>query len=121
MTSQDQQKKYQKKILGNNKKFTDTNQSQGRNGGGKTWANHSNKKGCVNKDQKKQKSDNNANVDTKSKNGVHLVEAEWMFLCNKGCGFITSHTTGLHDTWDACMKNNQPFTFTDTHAFQQKW
>ena len=94
---------------------------QGRNGGGKTWANHSNKKGCVNKDQKKQKSDNNANVDTKSKNGVHLVEAEWMFLCNKGCGFITSHTTGLHDTWDACMKNNQPFTFTDTHAFQQKW
>ena len=43
-----------------------------------------------------------------------------MCLCNKGCGFNTSHNTVLHDTWDTCVKNNQPFTFPDTHVFQQK-
>ena len=43
-----------------------------------------------------------------------------MCLCNKGCGFNSSHTTVFHDTWAACVKNNQPFTFPDTHVFQKK-
>ena len=43
-----------------------------------------------------------------------------MCLCNKGCGFNSSHTTVFHDTWAACVKNNQPFTFPDTHGFQKK-
>ena len=43
-----------------------------------------------------------------------------MCLCNKGCGFDHSHTTGLHDTWSACVKNNQPFNLPSTHTFQKK-
>ena len=43
-----------------------------------------------------------------------------MCLCNKGCGFNTSHTTGFHDTWAACVKNNQPSTLPATHVFQKK-
>ena len=43
-----------------------------------------------------------------------------MCLCNKGYGFNTSHTTGFHDTWAACVKNNQPFTLPATHVFQNK-
>ena len=43
-----------------------------------------------------------------------------MCLCNKGCGFNTSHTTGFHDTWAARVHNNQPFIFPVTHFFQKK-
>ena len=43
-----------------------------------------------------------------------------MCLYNKGCGFNTSHTTGLHDKWASRVKNNQPFTLPATHAFQNK-
>ena len=43
-----------------------------------------------------------------------------MCLCNKGCGFNTSHITGLHVKWAACVQNDQPFTLPDTHVFQHK-
>ena len=43
-----------------------------------------------------------------------------MCLCNKGCGFNTSHITGFHDTWYACVQNIQPLTLSDTHVFKNK-
>ena len=43
-----------------------------------------------------------------------------MIICNKGCEFNTSHTTGLHDTRAAYVQNNQPFTLPATHVFQNK-
>ena len=62
------------------------NKIQSGSGGGKTWAKHSDKKGWNNKSQNQQKSDNkeNGNGDTKSNNGVHLVDGKCMCLCNKG-------------------------------------
>ena len=82
----------------------------------------SNKKGQANKPQKKNQSDkkSNLNGDTKSNNGVHLVDGKCVFICNKGCGFNTSHTTGFHDTWAVYVQNNQPFTLPATHVFGKK-
>ena len=69
--------------------------------------------------KKKHQSNNEGNVDTKSNNGVQIVDGKWMCLCNKGCGFNKSHTTGFYDTWAACVKNNQPFTLPATHVFKK--
>ena len=115
-------KKDKKKIAANKKKFIKTRQSKGGNGGGKNWDKRSNNKGKANKPQKQQKSDKkaNLNVDTNSNNGVHLVDSKWMCLYNKGCGFNTPHTTGFHDTWDACVKNNQTSTLPAIHVFKKK-
>ena len=115
------QKKDQKNISKNKKNFINVNQSPGGSVGEKTWAKRSNKKGQANKSQKQQQSFKkpNGNGDTKSKNGVKLVAVKWLCLCNKGCRFNTSHTTGFHDTWYACVKNNQPFTLLYTHVFQR--
>ena len=90
-------------------------------GRGKTWDERSNKKGWTNKYQKQQQINNkgNLNEDTKSNDGVHLVEEKCMRLCNKDCGFNTSHTTGFHNTRGVCVKNNQPFTLISTHFFQK--
>ena len=97
-------------------------QIQGVSGGDKTCSKRSNKKGKTNNAQKQQKSDKkeNKNRDTNINNGAHLVDGKWMCLCNKGCGFYTSHTTVLHDTWTACVKNNEPFTLSETHIFENK-
>ena len=62
----------------------------------------------------------NGNGDTKINNWVHLVDSKLMFLCNKVCGFNTSHITGFCDIWAACVKNNQPFNLPATHVFQKK-
>ena len=73
-------RKYQKNIAENNKKFINTKQSQCGSVGGKTWANHSNKNVWTNKYHKQHQINNkeNGNVDTKSNNGVHLVDRECM-------------------------------------------
>ena len=73
-------RKYQMNIAENKKNIINMKQSQGVSGGGKTWANRSNKKGRTNKSHKQQKINNkeNINVDTKSNNGVHLVDRECM-------------------------------------------
>ena len=92
------QKKDHKKITGNNNKLVNMKQSQGGNVGGKKWAKHSKNKGQANKSKNQQKSDKKANGDTKSNNGIHIFERNWMCLYDKGCGFNTSHTTGCHDT-----------------------
>ena len=110
-------KKDQNNITVNKEKFITINQRKGWNGGGKTWANRSNKKSQDKKYQKQQQIDKKANGDTKSNNGVQLVDWNWICLCNKGCGFYTSHTTGLHNTWAACVQNNQPFTLPATFVF----
>ena len=94
------------------------NQSQGGNGGGKKWVKHSNNKGHDIKSQNQQQINKKYNGYSKSKNGVHIVGGKWMCLCNKGCRFNTSATTGLHDTWSACVKNNQPLTLSDNYVFQ---
>ena len=75
------------------------------NGGGKIWAKSINKKGQANKSQNSHQIDKmeNGNVDTNSNNGVNLVDNRWMCLCNRCCGFNSSHTTGFHDTWAACV------------------
>ena len=116
------QKRYQKKISGEKKKFIKIKKIQGENGGVKTWDKISNKKCKVNKSQNKQKINNksNGNGGTKSNNGVQLVEGKCMWLCNKVCGFNTTHTTGFHDTWATCVKNNQPVTLPATHLFKNK-
>ena len=72
--------------MGNKKKFIEIKQIKGVNGGGKTWDKRIKKKNRSNKSQKQQKTNNKANRDTKSNNGVHLVDVKWMCLCNKGCG-----------------------------------
>ena len=115
-------KKYQKKIAENKNKFIKMKQSQGESRVCKTWAKHSNKKGRTNKSQKQQKSDKkeNGNGGNKSNNGVRLVYVKWLCLCNKGCGFNTSHTTGFHDTCAACVQNNQISILINTHVFQIK-
>ena len=86
------------------------------------WYDHSNKKVWSNKSQKKHQSNkkSNVNLDTKSKNGVHVVDGKCMCLCNEGFGFNTSHATGFHDTWAACVQNNQSFTLSATHVVQKK-
>ena len=115
-------KKYQKNIAENKKKFIKMKKIQGGSGGIKMWAKRSNKKGRTNKSQKQKKINKKANVngDTKSNNKVHLVDGKWMCLCNKVFGFNTSRITGFHDTWDVCVQNNQPFTLPATHSFQKK-
>ena len=69
-------------IVEKNKKFIKMKQIQGGSSGVKTWAKHSNKKDWDNKTQKQQKSDKreNGNGDTRSNNGVHLVDGKWMCL-----------------------------------------
>ena len=115
-------KKDQNKTAENNNKFIRMKKSQGGNGGGKTWAKHSNKKGWNNKPQNQQQSNKKANGNgyTKRNNEVHLVDGKFMCLWNKGCGFNTSHTTVFHDTWANCLQNNQPSNFPATHFFQNK-
>ena len=73
-------RKYQMNIAENKKNIINMKQIQGGSGGGKTWANRSNKKGRTNKTHKQQQINNkeNINVDTKSNNGVHLVDRECM-------------------------------------------
>ena len=106
--------------MGNKKKFIEIKQIKGVNGGGKTWDKRIKNKNRSNKSQKQHKTNNKANRDTKSNNGVHLVDGKCMCLYSKGCGFNTSHNTGLRDTRSACVKNNQPFTFPANHVFQKK-
>ena len=74
--------------------------SQYVSGRGKTWAKWSNNKGRTNKSHNQQIINNkaNGNVDTKVNNGFHPIYGKCICLCNKGCGFNTSHTTGFHDT-----------------------
>ena len=81
------------------------NQIQRVSRGGKTWTKRSNKKGRNNKAQKQQQINKkeNENVDTKSNNGVHIVDGKFMCLINKGFGFNNSQTTGFHDTSAACV------------------
>ena len=83
-------KKDKKNISENKKKIIEIKQIQGESGGGKTWSKRSNNKGKTNKSQKQQQRNNkaNRNGDTKRKNGVHLVDGKWIWICNKGCGFI---------------------------------
>ena len=78
-------RQYQMNIAKNKKNIINMKQIQGGSERGKTWANCSNKKVWTNKSHKKQQINNrgNINVDTKSNNGVHLVNGECMFLCNK--------------------------------------
>ena len=116
-------RKYQMIIVENNNNIINMKQIQGGSGGGKNWANCSNKKVWTNKDHKQRQINNteNGNVDTKSNKGVHLVDGECMCLCNKDCGFNTYHTTGFHDTRGVYVKNNQPFTLLSTHSFKIKW
>ena len=80
-------------------------QSQYGSGVGKTWSNRNNKKGQTNKPQNQHQSDKKENVnrDTHINNGVHLVHGKCMSLCNKGCVFNNSHTTGFYDTWAVCV------------------
>ena len=97
-------------------------QIQGRSGGDKTWNKCSKNKGETNKSQSKQQINKKSNGtgDTKNNNRIHIFYSKWICLCNKGCGFNTSHNTGFHYTWNACVKNNQPFSLPDTHVFQNK-
>ena len=75
-------KKDQNKTAENNNKFIRMKKSQGGNGGGKTWAKHSNKKGWNNKPQNQQQSNKKANGNgyTKRNNEVHLVDGKFMCL-----------------------------------------
>ena len=116
------ERKYQNEIAENKNKFIDVKQSQGESEGVKTWAKRSNKKSLTNKSQNQQQSNKKVNVnrETKSNNGVHLVDGKSVYLYNKGCLVHTSHTTGFHNTWDTCVKNNPPFTLTSTQVSQNK-
>ena len=66
-------------------------QSQCWSGRGKNWYKRSNNEVQTNKADKQHQINKkeNVNVDTKSNNGVHLVDGEYMCLCNKYCGFNT--------------------------------
>ena len=70
------QKKYQKNIAENKKKFIEMKKIQVVNGGGKMWANLINNKGWDNKSQKKQQRNKKEYGDTKSNNGVCLVDGK---------------------------------------------
>ena len=72
------------------------------------WAKRSNKKGWANKSHQQQQINKKENGDTKSNIGVQLFDGKWMCLCNKGCGFNNSHTTGFHNTWASCVKKHHP-------------
>ena len=69
-------KKYEKKIAENKNNFIEMKQLQVVNGGGKMWANLINNKGWDNKSQKKQQRNKKEYGDTKSNNGVCLVDGK---------------------------------------------
>jgi len=33
-----------------------------------------------------------------SNSGIKMIDGAWKMLCNKGCGWNTSHTTGYHSS-----------------------
>ena len=49
--------------------------------------------------------------------GIAQVNGRWMMLCNRGCGWNTTHTTHFHNKWKS---NSSTFVLPPSHPFHLK-